>query len=81
MSDGKKRNRQLTGEEITAALQKDSPAGLKLYLEHLIFKKNDSVSDVVENSNDRGPSFTSSSYSCMSRTSFPPSTMFQFVSQ
>jgi hypothetical protein len=33
----------LTSEEVIAALQEQSATGLKLYLEHLIFEKHDSV--------------------------------------
>ena len=33
----------MTSEEIIAALREESPVGLKLYLEHLIFERNDSV--------------------------------------
>jgi hypothetical protein len=34
----------LTSEEIIDALRAESPVGLKLYLEHLIFERNDTVS-------------------------------------
>jgi len=42
-SDSKKRTRSLTSEEIIDALRAESPVGLKLYLEHLIFERNDTV--------------------------------------
>jgi hypothetical protein len=59
-SDGKKRTRALTSEEIIDGLRAESPLGLKLYLEHLIFERNDTVPQpdvgglIVENLSSSG---------------------------
>jgi hypothetical protein len=55
-SDGKRRTRVVSSNEIIDALQRESAAGLKLYLEYLIFTKGESVKP-LEAQTDGSPLF------------------------